>query len=122
MKRSEAIETFRKTISEELINRYRSVLECDGRIQYKVYVWEDGEIECLSGPQGDNSWLQAKDTEPRELFYVCKVDSPFFDPWDCADHSAPDDEEEREKERAEIIEWLVDQYAEQLDAIIEEEQ
>lgn len=124
MKRSECITKYYKDIAAAMVERYRTVLECDGRIQYKVYIWEDGEMECLQGVQGDNSWLQARDCEPRELFYVCKIDSPCFDPWDYSDHSAPDDEEEREAERKEIIDYLVGEYetniSDVLDVVIEE--
>ena len=126
MKRSEAILKYQEKIEETMIDRYFSVLDCNGKIQYKVYVWEDGEIEYLEGVQGDNSWLQAKDNEPRKLFYVCTVDSPCFDPWDYADHAAPDGEEEREADRQEIIDCLMDSYKENLsdkmDAIITEAQ
>lgn len=126
MKKSEAILKYQGEIEETMISRYRTVLDSYGRVQYKVYVWEDGEIECLEGPQGDNCWLQAKDHEPRELFYVCTVESPYFDPWDYSDHSAPDDEEERETECQEIIDYLVDNYKEnisdKMDAIIAEAQ
>ena len=124
MKKSEAITKYSGDIAEIMVNRYRTVLECDGRIQYKIYVWEDGEIECMEGPQGDNSWLQAKNNEPRELFYVCTIDSPCFDPWDYSDHGAPEDDDEREAERSEIIDWLVNDYkdnvSDKLDEIIEE--
>ena len=126
MKRSEAILKYQDKIKEVMIDRYFSVIDCNGKIQYKVYVWEDGEIEYLEGPQGDNSFLQAKDREPRKLFYVCTVDSPCFDPWDYSDHSAPDDENEREAERSEIIDYLMDSYKENLsdkmDTIITEAQ
>lgn len=110
MKKSEAIKKFYAEIKDAMVERYRIVLDCNGILQYKVYVWEDGQIECLEGPQGDNSFLQARDNEPRELYYVTTVDAPCFDPWDCTDHSAPDDEAEREAERAEIIDWCVDEY------------
>ena len=124
MKRSEAILKYHDEIKETMINRYRTVLECDGRIQYKVYVWEDGEIECLEGAQGDNSWLQAKDAEPRELFYVCTIDNPYFNPLDYSDHAAPDNEEEREVEKREIIDYLIREYEEnitdKIDYIIED--
>lgn len=124
MKRSECITKHSGDIAETMVNRYRTVLESEGRIQYKIYVWEDGEIECLEGVQGDNAWLQPKDREPRELFYVCTIDSPCFDPWDYTDHAAPDDEDEREAERAEIIDYLVNDYEENvsdiLNAIIKE--
>lgn len=124
MKRSEIITKYSREIAEVMVERYRSVLECAGRIQYKVYVWEDGELECLEGVQGDNSYLRPRDMEPRELYYVCTIDAPCFDPWDYTDHSAQDDENKREKERGEIIDYLVGEYetniSDALDVVIEE--
>ena len=122
MKKSEAIAKYYGDIAAAMAERYRAVIECDGRIQYKIYVWEDGEIECLEGVQGDSTWLQARDMEPRELYYVCTIDAPCFDAWDYTDHFAPDDEAEREAERKEIIDYLVAEYetnvADVLDDII----
>ena len=125
MKKSELIRTHRAVLIDTMVDRYHTVLECGGSVQYKIYLWSDGEIECQEGPQGDNGWLQARDAEPRDLYYVTTVAAPFFDPWDLADHAAPDDEDERETERREIIEWAVDDYRENgadaaLDAAIEE--
>ena len=124
MKKSEIIRENLKAISEAMIERYKIVLKCHGQVQYKIYIWEDGEIECLEGPQGDNSRLAPRQNEPRKLFYVTTVDHPFFDPWDMADHSAPDDDAEREAEEADIIDWCVDSYEEalpdKLDTIIAE--
>ncbi len=110
MKRSEAIRKYYKDVASAMVECYRNALESDGQIQYKVYVWEDGELECLEGAQGDNSFLQAREHEPRKLFYVCTVASPCFDPWDYADHPAPEDESQRESERQEIIDSLVQEY------------
>lgn len=124
MKRSEIITRHYKEIADAMVEHYRSVIESDGRIQYKIYVWDDGTLEYLCGPQGDNSWLKPRDMEPRELFYVDTIDAPFFDPWDYTDHAAPDDEAEREAEREEIIDYLVQQYetniADVLDNIIDD--
>lgn len=118
MKNSEIIRKYDSIIADEMVARYRSVLESGGRIQYKVYIWEDGEIETLIGPQGDNSYLKAKDYEPRELVYVRTISSPFFDPWDYTDESAPDDEYEREATEQEIIDWLVEEFQNSTDDII----
>ena len=124
MKRSEALTRYYNKLTTSMVDHYRTVLECGGRIQYGIYVWEDGEIEILEDVQGGNSWLQARDYEPRELFYVCTIESPCFDPWDYADDSAPEDESARESEEANIIDWLVDEYesnaSEILDIIITE--
>ena len=124
MKDSEIIRKFSDVIAAEMVSRYRSVLECAGRVQYQIYIWEDGEIEVLPGPQGDNSYLKAKDYEPRTLVYVRTISSPFFDPWDYTDESAPDDEDERDATEQEIIDWLVDEFRNStddiLDSVIEE--
>ena len=121
MKRSEIIAMHYGKIIDAMTEHYRYVLNSDGRIQYKVYIWEDGELEYLYGVQGDNGWLQPKECEPRELFYVCTIDAPGFDPWDIAENGAPDDETARAEEREEIIEYVMDNYnaEEILDSIIE---
>ena len=123
MKRSEIITENYEAIADEMTELYRTALECDGRIQYKLYIWEDGELESLQGPQGDTSYLQPRSAEPRRLFYVCTV-TAFAGPWDYADHAAPEDEAERETERAEIVDWLMREYranaSDVLDIIIDE--
>lgn len=118
MKTSEAIIKYQDEIKSTMIEKYRSVLNCNGSIQYKVYVWEDGNIECLEGTQGDNTYLVPKDPD-KNLFYVCTVSAPYFDPWDYTDHSAPDNETERETERQEIIEYLVNEYESNISDIID---
>lgn len=124
MNRSEIISENYKAITEAMVSRYRTVLESNGRIQYKIYIWDDGEIECLEQVQGDNSYLQPREMEPRALHYVTTIEQPNFDPWDSADHSAPEDEQERETEEREIIDWLVQEYetnvGDELDNIISE--
>lgn len=124
MKKSELIRENWDKLSEQMIWCYEQVIRSYGRIEYQIYLWEDGEIELLQGPQGDNSWLKPRDAEPRELYYICTVDAPFFDPWDLSDHGAPDDEEEKEREYEEIIAWCMDEYKlnvdEKLSDIIEE--
>ena len=119
MKTSEAIIKYADAIKSEMVNRYRTVLECDGRIQYKIYVWDDGEIEVMECVPGDNSYLVPKSAETRQLFHVCTVSEPNFDPWDCADHSAPEDEDERESERAEIIDYLMRDYEDRVSDILD---
>jgi hypothetical protein len=115
MKNSEAIRKYYDTIRDALLDCYRTVLECNGRIQYKVYVWEDGEIERLEAPQGDTGWLQAREYEPRKLFYVDLIDAPFFDPWDYSDVGKPDDDAEAEALRQEIIDYLVESFEADVD-------
>lgn len=125
MKRSEALTKYYSKIAEDMVEHYRTVLECDGRIQYKLYIWQDGEIERLQGPQGDNSYLKPRDMEPRELFYICTIgESASFSIWDFAENGEPEDDTERDTQREEIIDWLAGEYAgnvrDVLDAIIEE--
>ena len=115
MKNSEAIRKYYDTIRDTLLDCYRTVLECNGRIQYKVYVWEDGEIERLEAPQGDTGWLQAREYEPRKLFYIDQIDAPFFDPWDFEDVQKPEDEVEAEERRQEIIDYLVESFEADVD-------
>lgn len=125
MKRSEALTKYYSKIAEDMTAHYREVIENDGRIQYAIYVWEDGEIERLLEPQGGNGWLKPRDYEPRELFYVTTIGEPAsFSIWDCSEYGEPEDETERETQREEIIDWLAGEYASNvrdvLDAIIEE--
>ena len=121
MKKSEAIRANKASIAETMAERYRTVIECNGRIQYKIFVWEDGEIEALEGPQGDNAYLVPKDREPRDLFYVGTVaEAPGFNLWDQTDHAAPEDPEEREAEEQEIISWLENSYTERLDDLLDD--
>lgn len=110
MKKSEAIIKYRMNIESVLPALYHMVIDSDGHIQYSVYLWDDGTVEMLEEAQGSNTYLQAKDTETRELFYVTTVSLPNFDPWNYSDHSAPDDPAARKAERKEIIDWLLSEY------------
>ena len=112
MKKSEIIKKYEDKIIETMIEYYEAIVRYNGRVEYALYIWEDGEIEVLEKTSGDNSWLQAKDWEERELFYVTtvKVDSSF-NIWDGAGGiSIPEDEDEAEKMEEELIENLVDEY------------
>lgn len=73
----------------------------------------------MEAPQGDLGYLVPRDAEPRELFFVCKIEEPFFDPWDAADHSAPDDPTEREAEEKELIDWYVEDYEAAADDLLD---
>lgn len=106
----EFLRRHREVIEEEMVEKYSSVLDSRGRCQYKLYMWDDGEPECLCDAQGSSGYLVPKRGESRSLYYITTIAEPCFDPWDYTDHSAPDDEEEREKEREEICSWLVDEY------------
>lgn len=125
MKKSEIIKEHYNKIIETMVEKYEAVLGYGGRIEYTVYIWDDGEIECLEDVQGGTTFLRPNQFETRQLYTVCTIEAPCFDPWDYADHSAPDDEDEREAEETEIIEWLVDEYKREgaeaaLDAVIDE--
>ena len=124
MKRSEAIEQYRAKIEAAMVEKYRTVIGCRGQLQYGIYVWSDGDVKCLEDVQGGNSYWKTHDGGPYGLFYVTTIDAPCFDPWDAADHSAPEDDDEREKEEQELIDWYVDEYSQNvsdiLDAIIDE--
>ena len=113
MKKSEIIAIYQNEIASAMMDHYRYILECNGRIQYEIYIWEDGELEFLETVPGDHVWLQPRDAEPRALYHVCTVAEPGFDPWDCVDHDAPEDEEERETERQEIISYYMKKYEEE---------
>lgn len=119
MKKSEAITASAAKISDALINAYRAVLESGGRMQYKVYLWDDGDVQTLPGVQGDTCRLEPRAGESRNLYYLTTVEAPGFDPWDAADHSAPDDPDERSAEEAEIIDWTMDAYKENLYSILD---
>lgn len=112
MKASEIISTYRDSIESRMVELYRSVLDSEGRIQYQLYIWDDGELADLEAVQGSNTYLQPREYEKRRLVHVARIDiMPNFDPWDYTDDPRPDDEDEREEAEAEIIDWLVDEYA-----------
>lgn len=120
MKKSEIISKNRKAIIDAMADRYQVVLDSDGKIQYQIYIWEDGEIEMLEGAQGDNSYLQPKSGEPRDLYYIATVSAPCFYAFDYSDEPEPEDETEREAARQEIIDYLVGEYRQnQADEIID---
>lgn len=119
MKTSEAIKKYQPEIMEAMSKRYRYVLESEGRLQYRIYVWEDGEIECLEGVQGDNSYLKARDNEPRTLFYVDTVSAPGFSIWDAAGESAPENEQEAEEMAKSVIDSCMEEYTDSLPDMID---
>lgn len=119
MRDFEIVEKYRKVIAAEMVEKYRTVLDCAGKIQYRIYVWEDGEIESLEQVQGDCGYLKANDNEPRQLVYVTTISAPCFDPWDFSDHGAPDDPEEQEAEEREIIDYLVGEYEQTTSDVID---
>ena len=119
MKPSEIIEKNRTKISESMVEHFRTVYECYGRIQYAYYVWSDGELEILEQCHGDGSWLKEKDSETRYLIYVGTIKAPCFDPWMIADKQMPEDEDERAEAEEEIIDWVMESAKSEAEAIID---
>ena len=125
MTRSEIIRENWGTIAEEMTRLYDLVLTYEGRILYRLYIWEDGELERLEDVPGSNTWLQPRDAEPRALFYVTTISAPNWSPWDVLGISPmEDDAEDRDIAIDEAKQLELDAYAESvpdvLDAIIEE--
>lgn len=100
----------------EMTERYRSVLESDGQCQYKIYIWSDGEIECLEGQNGDSTRLAPRSCERRSLYYVTTIAAPCVDVFDLAFMDRPDDPAELEADKAEAIDCLVNAYDEEAEA------
>ena len=77
MKKSEVIREYndeiRDTIVESIVEVARIAIENETVMQEQIYIWSDGETETLWGPEGDNSFLVAKDHEDRQIFYVATV-------------------------------------------------
>lgn len=125
MTRSEIIRENWGTIAEEMTRLYDLVLTWDGRVLYKLYIWEDGELERLEDVPGSTTRLQPRDAEPRALFYVTTISAPNLDLMDAAGIDPDDDDEETKEALLEEAKQLeLDAYAESvpdvLDAIIEE--
>lgn len=124
MKKSELINANYNSIIDTMIDRYAKVINAAGRIQYDIYIWSDGEIECAELPQGDNSYLKPYDSEPRKLYFITTVSEPFYDPRDQITDPLPDDEDEQKAVLDEVDEWMVEQYklsaGERLDAVLED--
>ena len=112
MNRLEIIKENEDRIIDEMIDCYRAVLSDYGRSKYKIYIWDDGEIAYLLDTSGGHMRLEPNNKESRELFYVCTVSYPdIFDPLNFA-IDIPDDEDGREVLETEVIDWLVDEYKE----------
>ena len=86
MKKSEIIAQHYDTLRNTMADLYRDVVQHNARIQYELYIWEDGEIETLCAPNGNTSWLDTNPMETREPFYVCTIaESPCFSLSDYVD-------------------------------------
>lgn len=113
MKNSEIITKYAGRICDSMVEHYRVVLESHGLLAYKIYVWEDGEVECLETTPGSSDRLVSRDPS-RSLVYVTTVSAPCFDPWDCTIESKPEDDAERANAEVEIIDWCMDEYCSNL--------
>lgn len=113
MKKSEILREHYDEILDALKAAYTDVIQSRGRIQVKVYIWEDGEIETLTDAQGSSTRLAPRDAEPRQLYHVATVEKPFFDPWDYSNDPKPEDADEAEKAEEEIISWYIDEYTDE---------
>lgn len=80
MKKSDLIRVHYDAIAAEFVKDYRAVLGSAGRIQYSVYIWEDGEIESQYAAQGDSFYLDDSEDDERRLFYLDTIASPFYRP------------------------------------------
>lgn len=112
MSKIEVIENNREALAKEMVECYHAILKSGGGIRYDIYIWSDGEIEPLQLTSSGNGWLQAKESESRELYFVgtVKIDEFYFDPWDCYPDPKPEDEEEAEKIEEEIIDECVEDF------------
>lgn len=120
MTKFETMNIHRSSIEEALIDSYESVLRCAGTVQYAVYIWEDGEITLLQQAQGDHGYLIPRENETRALYYVETVGGSPIDLWDCANEAPPEDADERQRMEDEIIEWLVDEYRQGINDLMEQ--
>ena len=124
MTKLEVLKKHRTAIEQKAVELYRTVLECDGMIQFSLYVWEDGEIESLQDTNGGNDVLRPRDSEPRQLFFVDRISYPNFSWEDMMFDSVSEDEDERERQRQEAIDFAVDafkdEFSDRFDSIIKE--
>ena len=119
MKHSEIIRKYYNEIAAAMVEKYRDAVECDGRVQYQIYIWDDGEMSIMEAPQGDNSYMVASDFEERELVHVTTIDlGAGFDIWDYSEDGKPEDEDEAELMFKDIVDYLVDSYEESIDELL----
>ena len=115
MKTSTLIETYREELAQAMIEAYRTVIRCDGRIQVSLYMSDDGSITTYEAVQGDRSWLANPDLRCITIVSV----SPSFSIWDASEAGEPDDPQEAQSLRDEIEEFLMDSYREAVDEEID---
>lgn len=77
MKKADIIREYNDEIRESIIESIAEVariaIENNTIMQEQVYIWSDGETETLCGPEGDNSFLVAKEHEDRQIYHVATV-------------------------------------------------
>ena len=112
MKKSEVIEKYEHEIIEEMKDAYRCCLNTDGDCTEQIWIWEDGEIEVLFNVRPNTGVLVPRAGEDRQLFYVLTVDeiSSNFSIWDTTCEPEPDDENEAEKMKQELMQDILDEY------------
>jgi len=118
--KAEVLRAHEIELLDTMMDKYEQVLHSEGRVQYAIYIWEDGEIQCLEQAQGDNSYLQPRDNESRELYYVTTVGGQYVYLWDCSEVPPPDDSEERKEMENEIVGWLMDEYRDTVDYVLDD--
>lgn len=104
MKRSVVLDKHRETIIAAMRKYYERMLQEEGRLQYVIFITEDGRIYTLEDIAGGTSSLDADD-----LLYVTTIHkkNPV---WGCIDTPVPEDEDEREDLKQGIIECMMDDY------------
>lgn len=115
---STVINANRDAIREKATELYRNVLECEGRIQYSLYIWSDGQLETLEDVQGGNAWLKPNDCETRELIFVCNIEAPNFRASDLFEKK-PSSDEEAEEWTEIIIDDMVQDYEAAFDDLLD---
>lgn len=123
MKTSELIRANYDRIIDCMLARYRCSMECNGRTIYQIYIWDDGELEVNETVPGSHDWPAPREGSSHDLHYILDVQG--FNPWDIADCREPDDEEEADAMRQELIDMAVDSYRDlqaeiNLDGVIED--
>lgn len=108
MNRTDVIEKYKNEIIDTMVEYYEATLRFSGRVEYDLYIWEDGEIEMLETVSSSNSWLKPEEWEQRELFYVLTVRG--FNVWDSCDEEKPEDETKAEEMEDIMISELVHEY------------
>ena len=103
--RMELVEENRNAIVEEVKRCWRNVIESEGRVMYRIYIWEDGEIESLCAVS-ENEWLRSNTGE--NLYGLGLVKHQQFD-WSefCEEPIDWDNEERCEELKEEVTEWLI---------------